>query len=328
MRINLHVPYLARQIKDEAREFHIGEFYSRLQSYLERRDDIRLTVSTDRKRPKHLYNAYCINYHTCIDAPRHLNIKNSYLPGFVYADAKGYSGWSELADAPFRPDEIPIDAARAFYRDRVLEPTLNAGISKFRQPEDQVALPDDYVFVPLQVPTDSVMKLAYFSQNRLVRRLCKHAQDVPVVFKVHPQTRKTEPEVAARMDALHDPKAGIHVVDAHVHDLIRGARAVICTNSGAGMEAVLLGKPVILCGKADYRHIVVEAEKASDLPALIEAAEAPSMRRVRRFAYWFFGQNMIDLSRPVTDWGDAIVRRLKATDTGNRDTYDTPIAAE
>ncbi len=313
MRVNVHLPWWFRGTPPGT-TFDPGiRFFDLLIAGLMDTPGVVLTVTAKPVRAHEMgRDVVCLNYHRTYGRKRNLNVKGAYLPGFFYVDRGGYSGWSRITDLTFEPGMIDAEKARRYYHDKLWAPILSRRISKYAQPDQPPVLPADYIFVPLQVPGDTVLKLAHFSQEDLVATLIRD-RVAPVVIKVHPVARHDFPEHVAAIRALHDPGAGVHVVDGHVHDLILGARVVVCTNSGVGVEALLLGRPVITCGTSDYHHLTQAARHPSALRAMVERATAPGDLTMMRYATWLFGGQFIDVRDPPQVWVAEVLRRIVAS---------------
>ncbi|WP_018984347.1 capsular polysaccharide export protein, LipB/KpsS family [Salinimonas chungwhensis] len=116
------------------------------------------------------------------------------------------------------------------------------------------SLPKRYIFVPFQVETDSQI-ISNSPWIRNMRQLYWHISNVLeqvndphlyVVIKEHP----SEP---VRHDNLHHQNKRILFANqCNTQKLIEQACAVMTINSTVGLEALLLGKPVIVLGKACY----------------------------------------------------------------------------
>ena len=112
-------------------------------------------------------------------------------------------------------------------------------------------LPDNYVFLATQMPSDSVLALAWINQMVLISETIRWAERTgrALVIKRHPHCRDI------RVTRLLDRKlpANVHVVNGPIHDIIKPARAVVVGNSGAGFEALMHGKLVISAAPSDYQ---------------------------------------------------------------------------
>lgn len=309
--VNIHIPWQARQSGGRSMGNYVGRFVLTLIDEMMKRPDTNLSVSRRPFRAQTLGpTSFAINYHRRFVRLRNLNVKLAYLPHYFYADRNGYSGWSEIATKQFDPESVPLAAARRYFEDRLLKPYLNKGLSKYQQMRTASQLPSQYVFVPLQLPLDTVMSLARFPQEDMVRELMRHAHDIPVVLKPHPLSRDKAPEFTDWVESLHDPVRGVFVVEDHCHRLAQNSTAVVCVNSGVGVESVLLGKPVITCGDTDYHHLTQQAHSAQDLRGLLETARAPDEDTTVRYAKWLFGDHYIDMRDDPAVWSNEIYDRM------------------
>lgn len=305
MRVNQHIPFAAR--KDPTSPF--GRLHARLTAGLQALDGVELTVSARPIRAQDLGSgALALNYHTRFGRRGNLNLKLNYLPGFLYADRSGFGGWSEVAGRTFDPATIDLAEAERFLTDRIERRILAQGLTNVEQSRSGAVrnLPSGYVLFPLQVPNDIVLRLADIATGSVLDTLRLRSRQQPVVIKLHPRTR--DADFVARISALHDPTTGLHVVTDHIHDLIAQAERVVTINSGTGFEALLLGKPVIACGKTDYHHLTTRALTPAHLASALEAAPVtPERATLARYCLWYFSQ-MIDLSAP--GWDGRIISRL------------------
>lgn len=311
--VNVHLPWWFRR-GGYQNNTHTGSlFFKALIDFLMNEGNIDLTVSAKSYRPREFpQETYCINYHKKFDLRRNLNVKLAYFHSYFYFDRKGYSGWSEIANSAFNPEDVNEKDAAQYFDERIRSAYLDRGISKYQQPSVTPELPENFVFFPMQVPNDSVLNLSYIQQTEILLELMRDPI-VPVVIKVHPITQKRHPEAAKSILDLHDPKKSVFVVDGHLHDIIRRSKAVICINSGAGMEALLLGRPVLTCGRSEYHHLTKVVKNASEIWPAIESAEAVSEDVMKKYALWFFGQNLVDIRDPPSKWARDILDRLLAT---------------
>lgn len=163
--------------------------------------------------------------------------------------------------------------------------------------------------MPLQVPCDKVLKLAFFSQKEMISRFIK-GKTGPVVIKTHPMSFHLDPDHVTQVMALHDPASGIYVVRDHIHDLIKASKVVVCTNSGAGFEALLLGKLVVTCGRPDYHHITQQVQHIDALIPAIESANPVENSVMKSYMHWHFS-HMLDAYEPSELWAARIIEKLR-----------------
>ncbi|MCR0981440.1 capsular polysaccharide export protein, LipB/KpsS family [Roseomonas populi] len=242
-----------------------------------------------------------LTWHSNGKATGRWHYKAGALPHMLSFDRLGYSGWSELAGLE-RRDVLAVDAAiaDAFHETRT-RPWLAEGRSKYRQDASVPVEGEGFIFLPLQLPNDSVIALKLFEAPYLdgVRRMVAAlaGAGVPVVIKRHPHCK--DPAVGRFLEAL--PEGPVSVSRASVHALISRARAVLTVNSGVGFEALLHGKPVVAAGKAEYRVAATELADPDAAPAALATAVAghdPGF--IRRYLFLALNQYGIDTRDPVS----------------------------
>lgn len=165
-------------------------------------------------------------------------------------------------------------------------PILEAGLRPFRSLRARIAdsrlvadaLPQrPFVFFPLHYEPEANLLVhgSYFeNQLEVVRNL---ARSLPVgwdlVVKEHPQMRgRRDLGFYRRLRRVPNVRLVPAAVRSNV--LIKHARMVAVISGTPGLEASLLGKPVIMFGDFpwDYAPTVHRVRALSDLPALIRAA--------------------------------------------------------
>ncbi len=231
-------------------------------------------------------------------------------------DAKGWgAGASEY---PFGEYELGDPDSEVY--DTYARHLLDNNDSKFPQPKSldvddlkrSGAIPDGpYIFFPCQIPHDEVVRF-FFDQDEVsvVKALADWASaaGIQLVFKGHPANPTSmEPLRAAGVGET------VRWSDASIHDLIRHSAAVYTINSGAGVEVILHGKPLVTFGRAEYDIVSIRA----DVDALDDAWERVitwdedvETQKYRRFMDWFCRTYAIDLS----DTGNVEARFDRAAD--------------
>ncbi|EJN40119.1 capsule polysaccharide export protein [Pseudomonas sp. GM84] len=248
----------------------VREFLGNVYDYLMSRTDLTLV-------PRHQWNwrncdprtpnARVVSYHT--NAPyntNHLHIQEVPLAGRCSMDHQGFAGYASLATVhtPIEEASAHISEAMLAENEKSLHQTyVQNNISKYSQTVDRVSYDDDYVFVALQIPTDTVAALAYVTGAELVKTVAEHylGSTTKVRVKRHPYCNSMT--VQKTLDTLLKAEA-IEISDASVHDLISGAKAVFTVNSGVGLEALLHSRPVIVTGDCDYAYATSAQPKSID----------------------------------------------------------------
>lgn len=199
------------------------------------------------------------------------------------------TGWGPSADWANSIDYLDIE----------VDPRLEKFKAKLRSEkrtkapqknEKQGSIPDFDVLAVLQVPEDEALTLhADCSLESFVEDMTELAEteNLKVLFRKHPldttnfyqKTKKTW-----QRDRLIFSEAG------HIHDVLTKAKCVAVINSGVGLEAMLLGKPVVAFGRAIYEKVVSLATSDDLLTAYRQAVaekEEARTERYDRFLSWF-----------------------------------------
>jgi capsular polysaccharide export protein len=188
-------------------------------------------------------------------------------------------------------NSVPRDPSfyAAYHRSAELPQSLQQRPSRRRH--QRVELPRDYVFVPFQVRLDSQILMYspwirdmqhFFTVATEAWRVALADRGIELVFKMHPSCVETYPDLQAAAVG----ERGVMFANANTsEELIRGARGVITVNSTVGIEALLMGKPVLTTGQACYAipgvagHAGTIAEVIDWMGRLAEDEPPPSEHR-------------------------------------------------
>jgi capsular polysaccharide export protein len=256
---------------------------------------------------------------------RTLFCENGYLPKTIVMDPAGINAGNSLMGKPAE-----------FYRDVAIEearrkslfdmPLVSRPLKGGRAASENIALPDAFVFLPLQVHDDSQILLysPHFPDMEAVVRACaravkdcnrRFATRLSLVVKEHPSDH-------GRIDYVHVYAEHPDVVFtklANTQDLIGKSSAVVTVNSTVGIEAMIQLKPVIALGEAFYAvaGLVRRLDAGGDLAALIhEAIKTPSDRDlIEHFLYFLRYEYLVPLNRndlAHTDPRPAVDKIMKA----------------
>jgi hypothetical protein len=141
-----------------------------------------------------------------------------------------------------------------------------------------------------------------------VRALIARDDPRPIVIKPHPLDQ--DPATRQFLSRMaKDPR--VMVTGANIHDILSRAAVAVTINSAVGLEAMLHGVPVVLCGKADFHHAAVTVtDKAALSPAIDQACAA----RWPHDAYltWYFDRQCLNAGKPtlVDDFLARIAQRV------------------
>lgn len=254
-----------REVFDEAVQYKIVEkcyklkrslrFYERASYYFLARwlyaSDVR---KLQKEQPQLLviWNGLKFRQSLTVLAAKHLNIEtvffeNGLLPNTTVVDFKGVNAGNSLPqEAQFYKDYLPKQ--KFIFED--LE--VRAPVSSKNQ--GVASLPEKFIFIPFQVDSDSqIIKYSPFFKNMeslffSLSKLQPELGEVALVFKEHPSSH-----VDYRY--LHQYQVPEKVVFANAfntQELIEKSLAVVTINSTVGIEALTLGKPLLVLGKACY----------------------------------------------------------------------------
>lgn len=130
-----------------------------------------------------------------------------------------------------------------------------------------IVLPERYIFIPFQDDRDTQVRLfsPWISDMRelfAVGERLSHETGITVVFKEHPASRESYPELHRR--------TGERVLFANgnsTQELIESSQFVITLNSTVGLESILLDKPVLTLGQAFFNipGLVKHADSAEEV---------------------------------------------------------------
>jgi hypothetical protein len=239
-----------------------------------------------------------LSWHTMTSAKNRWNYKEAALPHLVSCDKLGYSGWSELANIQERelasiPDEVATN-----HFDADVQKFLKSRLSKYKQDNDATFTERDFIFLPLQLDNDTVVKLLYFGNyveavSAIVLRLIEAG--FKVVLKRHPLCKS---EAVAKMIGRLT-EAGAILASASIHDIIPYAKAVVTMNSGVGFEALLYLKNVICFGKSEYSivaHNLRKQEQLEKLPEMINTP--PSEIVIKKYLFLAMMKYQVNINEP------------------------------
>ncbi|OGU34413.1 MAG: hypothetical protein A2068_09720 [Ignavibacteria bacterium GWB2_35_6b] len=133
----------------------------------------------------------------------------------------------------------------------------------------------DYIFVPLQVSTDTqllmcdnLIKTNVELIENVLNSVSKLNSTWKVVFKIHPQETGKEAEYLNVIEKYNNAV----VTNTDTIELIKNSKLVISINSSVGFEALLWQKSVILLGNSIYDNfeLIYKVAKLDELKNLIQ----------------------------------------------------------
>lgn len=241
----------------------------------------------DRAVSSWLHDGIYYAYHAEQPGRRSYCFKRGGLPFLWHLDPCGYSGWAEIAvrpEAQARAAGFDPDRARAViasYRQKMQAENLSLLPQPDRETETEAELArlGSFVFYPLQVNDDMVLKLAAIPQYEALRtaaRLAGERRRV-LVIKRHPLCRS--PLIAELLEEVRG-LPHVHVSEASANTLLERCGAVLVTNSSLGLHGLIWGRPVISMGRSEYAHMTCRITSASEIARAFDArpGEMPEPR--------------------------------------------------
>lgn len=225
--------------------------------------------------------------------------KEMHLPGLFTLDSWGWGAdHSAMRSAPpFR--EVDGSTAAAFSR-RMSGEFLSTGESRTLQPElVGRAIHEDFVLVPLQVPTDYVIRHhSAVSVLEFLETLADWADRCRrlLVIKPHP-TRRADTEVLDSLAALEATSPWVRRGSGNIHELIAAAKGVFVINSGVGFESLIHGRPVVSFGACDYKWATY-AGRLDDLDQALDYVDSFALEqqldgyKLVHYYYWTHGYSV------------------------------------
>lgn len=234
-------------------------------------------------------DAFLFSHHSIGHGEYIARFKHTYVPGYFQLDPHGYAGYSRLARTPKLLNsawEICEETALSYLR-AMREGKLSNNVSKYQQPPiSETSLPDRYVLLALQVPNDTVMRLAYDDPFRFYHQIieCTRSLGIDCVVKRHPKCK------SALMDAFVETRRlqeHVLISNLSVNQLIPGADRVAVVNSGVGFESLLLGRPTITFAPTEYGVLAREVQSLAEVMPALEETIVRDELRVAQFVRYF-----------------------------------------
>jgi capsular polysaccharide biosynthesis protein len=244
--------------------------------------------------------SFTLSYHTTGATSQTLHFKEADLPEYFLLDEEGYAGWSSMARRTI--DQLPLneyrmDEVEDFFskaRNRI----ITSNYSMYAQPSHvSNPLPDRYVFVALQVATDTVQALAWVSMFEMVEMVWKRfaSSGYAVVVKRHPLCRDVR--VSSLLERLSN-SGSIVLREDSIHRLTANAEAVISVNSSVGSEAAIHLKPIYCFGASEYGAIAHNIHNESQFfETTSPIRPAVSSETMKRFVFYYRNKWLIDISQ-------------------------------
>ncbi|MDA7472422.1 hypothetical protein N8966_03855 [Candidatus Pelagibacter ubique] len=212
-----------------------------------------------------------------------INIKPFYLPDHYYFDKMGYSAWSEITLIEKSKDIINNNDINVFFEKYRNNLAVN-NLSKYNQPKlDDIKLPNNFFFLPLQLVDDTVNILCKHSTINFLKSLIKifSKSNEILVIKRHPKCKSSKINNILKNLNI----SNIIILDASIHNLISKCSAVLVNNSGVGFESLFHLKPVYTFGKSDYQIICRNIEIENFIPSNVKPLTKEETNKIKFFIF-------------------------------------------
>ena len=245
-------------------------------------------------------NSLLFSYHGIGDRDiRKIYYKEGYFFDLINIDDMGYSGWSSLCQDKNELEQIKrVDIKKAQkdflqYKKRYIDKNL----SKYIQPEiKDIELPKNFVFIPLQIFTESVMEKSYFEPMFWFKNVVKilSEKNINIVIKRHP--RCTIKEVELELESIKNQK-NITIYNGSINKAINECMAIYTINSGVGFESLFHLKPVVTFGEVDYQSATFNIKDFKDLENnLIPVLSEEKIEYIKQFLSYYMRKKNININ--------------------------------
>lgn len=116
---------------------------------------------------------------------------------------------------------------------------------------DDKVIPDEYIFFPMQVSTDTQIVLNSDVDNVDVLNHLIEKEILPIVTKPHP----AESNFDYIYKIKNENQGRLFISQKNTYELIKNAKCVYTINSTVGMESMLFDKSVVFMGRSVYSNM-------------------------------------------------------------------------
>jgi hypothetical protein len=225
---------------------------------------------------------------------RVLNTGIAYVYPFWNLDPWGIRALSSISEKAFYPNVIDGELATNF-ANLLRERWVTQRKSRYEQPMQTAQIPSGCIAVFLQSEGHrDVMETCHLDLRQMVKALMARDDPRAIVIKPHPRDHDPTTRRFLNRIAGRDPR--IQIADANIHDILAQAAVCVTINSAVGIEAMMQGVPVVLCGQTDFHHCAVTVKTAAEMEAAIAQATQTTWPH-DAFLYWYFGLNCMNAGK-------------------------------
>jgi hypothetical protein len=120
--------------------------------------------------------------------------------------------------------------------------------------------------------------------------------DEKIIVKLHPYTNGVDYAEGVSFNFIEDMERklkgispDIEVVSEFVslYSYLPGAKCVVLSNSGSGLEALMYDKPVISFGMPEYHWVTYDLRKVCDVQNAVKVDNWHDVLQSRKYLYWY-----------------------------------------
>lgn len=242
------------------------------------------------------YNLY-IAHHLTSNAADTIDYMQAYYSNLYYLDTGGYSGFSNLAKTDIIDQKTSDLKIKKFCDEYVYSLRNETKYDSKNVSPVEAFIPENFIFVALQVQSDSVMRLKSRPSSYIMHMAAEVGKlmNLPVVIKFHPVSRNNI-ELKKMYFKLKSSGYKIYESQGDVRELLRRAKATFVINSGVGFESLINHIPVFTYGKCDYNQLA-NFNITSPLEIKRRIERGVNVKEYNRFFYSWWN-HMIDIRQP------------------------------
>ncbi len=245
----------------------------------------------------------------------HLFVEGGFFPDSIQIDPRGVNA----ANSVPRDPAFYLNTSEDYAADGL--PNLTKVRVVKARGAVEITLPQDYIFVAFQVPSDMQVTLhsPWISNMDIFYSEIRAAADrqPSLIFVI-----KEHPSFPLSVQGNAPPHPRVIFANANVtHDLIENATGIVTLNSTVGLEAILLERPTIILGQAcyDIPGLVQNASNRQELDAALSALPDWEFdtRLRRQFLGWLWNRYLVRGSYkvPPADLSAVLEKQLQLLET-------------
>lgn len=200
--------------------------------------------------------------------------------------------------------ETPLTVIEETSVDRFIDDWMLGAVSKYKQvtaPEEQERL--------LQFVGDATLRTAFLpTQLSWDANVIPHLQHYPGVWEMYADVIRAMPDwkfvvkvhpmdIAGVAPQVAELENVLVVHDVSIHNVVKHSDLIVTVSSNVGLEALILGKPVVLLGRPFYANLGL-SQDVTEIASLQEAAQRArpaDARKVKRLVHALALEHLIPI---------------------------------